>query len=400
MISQNGLSSVAGFQFAGLSLGGQKRNLGLVYATEPDTIGTAVYTRSDVVAAPVIVSQKMDQLGHGKRAVLINSGIANAFTGKQGLIDAEACINKVASYLGIAASQCYIGSTGVIGKKLNSEVIQGQLQTLVDSLTPDADLDFVEAIMTTDTRPKQASVSFQLNGKTVTIAACAKGSGMIMPNMATMLSVVLTDAAISFELLQQALRDAVADTFNCISVDGDTSTNDSVFLLANGLAGNDRIETAGNDYQTFYQHLQQLLEHMAKEIVNDGEGITKFITIDVLGTPERAKARAVAFSIANSPLVKTAFYGEDLNWGRILMAIGKAMTGMDCSILDIYINRYLVVKQGEPQLNEEEYQKAKQSLKNHAIDIVIDFNQGAQGIRVWTCDFSLEYVKINAHYTT
>jgi glutamate N-acetyltransferase/amino-acid N-acetyltransferase len=187
----------------------------------------------------------------------------------------------------------------------------------------------------------------------------------------------------------------------CISVDGDTSTNDSIFFLSNGLAGNKKIENADSEnYKLFYQNLWDLMEHMAKEIVNDGEGITKFITIDILNTQDRDKAKAVAMSIANSPLVKTALFGEDLNWGRIMMAVGKAMTKMDCSIIDVTINNFEIVKSGEPVISQEDYLKAKQSLKNRNVDIVVDFKQGIEKIRVWTCDYSYDYVKINAHYTT
>jgi glutamate N-acetyltransferase/amino-acid N-acetyltransferase len=400
MISNKGLSAVKGFKFAGIAPGGKKKSMGLLFSTEENTLGTAVYTRSDVKAAPVAISQKMDSLSKHKRAVLINSGIANAFTGKQGLIDAERCITELSKTLDIRPSECYIASTGVIGKTLDMDSILNNMGNLTTGMRDNGNDDFVEAIMTTDTRPKQASVTFPLGGKEVTIAACAKGSGMIMPDMATMLSVVITDAAISHELLAKALGKAIEDTFNCITVDGDTSTNDSVFLLANGLAGNETIIRENEDYKIFYQNLRLLLEHMAKQIVDDGEGITKFITIDITNTPSRELAKKVAFSIANSPLVKTAFYGQDLNWGRILMAVGKAMTKMDCSIIDVFINGYRIVNHGEPETETPEYDKARKSLKNREIGLKISFNQGDQGIRVWTCDFSLDYVKINAHYTT
>ncbi|HEX2945172.1 MAG TPA: bifunctional glutamate N-acetyltransferase/amino-acid acetyltransferase ArgJ [Clostridia bacterium] len=401
MIDKKGLAAVKGFKFSGTALAGNKKNMGLLYSTVENTIGTAVYTRNDVTAAPVIISKKMDNESSHKRAILINSGTANAFTGKQGLIDAENCVIKLSQCLNISPCECYIGSTGVIGKKLDMDSIISNIEHAVKGLEYGSEKDFIEATMTTDTRIKQASVTFELDGVQANIAACAKGAGMIMPNMATMLCSMITDVSISHEMMSKALRDAVEDTFNCISVDGDTSTNDSIFFLSNGLAGNKRIENADSEnYKLFYLNLQELMEHMAKEIVNDGEGVTKFITIDILNTPDRDKAKAVAISIANSPLVKTALFGEDLNWGRIMMAVGKAMTKMDCSIIDVTINDFEIVKSGEAVISQEDYLKARQSLKNRNIDIAIDFKQGTEKIRVWTCDFSYDYVKINAHYTT
>ena len=401
MINNKGLKAVKGFKFSGIALEGDKKNMGLLYSTVENTIGTAVYTRSDVLAAPVIISKKMDGESNSKRAILINSGTANAFTGKQGLADAESCVKKLAQCINVSPSECYIGSTGVIGKKLDVDLIISNMEYVVKGLDHGSEKDFIEATMTTDTRIKQASVDFELDGVQVNIAACAKGSGMIAPNMATMLCSVITDVSISHEVMSKALHDVVEVTYNCITVDGDTSTNDSIFFLSNGLAGNKKIEnTDSGNYKLFYQNLRELMEHMAKEIVNDGEGITKFITIDILNTPDRNKAKDVAMSIANSPLVKTALFGEDLNWGRIMMAVGKAMTQMDCSIIDITINNFQIVKNGEPIISQEDYLKAKQSLKNRNVDIIIDFKQGTEKIRVWTCDYSYDYVKINAHYTT
>lgn len=401
MITNKGLSAVKGFKFSGIALKGSKKNLGLVYSSVKDTYGTAVYTRSDIKAAPVLISQIMDSETNRKRAVLINSGIANAFTGKRGLIDADNCISALSKRLLINKNECYIGSTGVIGKKLEVDSIVSGIDRLVSRLNEDEDTNFARAIITTDTKIKQASIKCDIKGYCVNIAACVKGAGMIMPNMATMLCVVITDASISHDLMHTSLRRAVEETFNCITVDGDTSTNDTIFFLANGLAGNRTIKSkSSNSYRIFYKNLCLLLEHMAKEVVNDGEGITKFITINVINTPTREKAKSVALSIANSPLVKTAFYGEDLNWGRILMAIGKSMTGMNCEMIDISINNYKIVKKGEPEIGTEDYLNAQASLKKREINLLINFNLGKESIRVWTCDMSLDYVKINAHYTT
>lgn len=402
MISKEGLTKVKGFQYAGIYAGGEteKRNIGLIYSTVPETAGVGIYTKSDVKAAPVQISKENDSKTHVKKALLINSGNANAFTGKKGYLDAKGCVEKVANLLHIDSSEVYVGSTGVIGQKLEIDNILSGVDKVVAELHEDEAhaLNFIEAIMTTDTRVKQASVSFELDGKTVNIASCVKGAGMIMPDMATMLCAILTDAAINPELMQKALKESVATTFNCITIDGDTSTNDSIFLLSNGLAGNQKIEEENEDYKIFQEKLHELMEHMCKEVVRDGEGVTKFITIDVVNTPTYEQARTIAYSIGNSPLVKTTFYGGQLNWGRLLMAIGKAQTGLNCTEIDVYVNGYLIVSDGEPNLSSEEFEKAQSTLKETDIDIRIDFKQGKEKIRIWTSDYSYDYIKINAHY--
>ena len=396
-MNKKGLENVRGFEYSGIKISGKKNNMGIVYSTVENTIGKAVYTQNDIVAAPVIVSKEMDVLSDKKRAIIINSGTANAFTGKQGIIDAKSTIRELAHQLNIDESQCYIGSTGVIGEKMDMEHILSNIKRLVDIKDRRKSIDFIEAIMTTDTRIKQSSVECEINGKKVNIAACAKGAGMIMPNMATMLSVVVTDANISSDILDSALKEAIKSTLNCITVDGDTSTNDSVFLLANGLANNEKINKKDNNYFIFVEKLRELLEDIAKQIVNDGEGVTKFITLEVVNTVTYEQAKSIAFSVANSPLVKTALFGQSLNWGRLMMAIGKARTGIDCSKIDIWINDIQILKYGE-LIDTKSYDEAQESLKNRDINIKIDFNQGKEKIKVWTCDFSYDYVKINADY--
>ncbi len=403
MINKIGLSAVKGFKYAGISVGdSKKKSIGLIYSETEETYGVAVYTKNDIVAAPVIVSKENDSITRKKRAILINSGIANTFTGTKGLNDAKKCALKVSDLLSINPGEVYIGSTGVIGKQLDENVILHGIETATKNLMEDEKnaLDFVQAIMTTDTRVKQASISFDIAGKKVNIASCVKGAGMIMPNMATMLCVITTDAKISPEIMYKALKESVDHTFNCITIDGDTSTNDSIFLLANGLANNELIASDGENYQIFLQNLRFLMEHMAKEVVNDGEGITKFITINVTNTPTREKAKAIAFSIGNSPTVKTTFYGQALNWGRLMMAIGKAQTCLNCNIIDVFINGFEIVKAGQPTLSSEEFNQAEKSLVNKNIDILIDFKQGSEKITIWTCDYSIEYIKINANYIT
>jgi|BioPla2DNA2_1021312.scaffolds.fasta_scaffold31321_2 glutamate N-acetyltransferase/amino-acid N-acetyltransferase len=404
MVNKNGLTMVKGFKYAGINAGGDsnKKNIGLVYSTVEETYGVAVYTKSDVKAAPVIISMNNDKATTKKRAVLINSGNANAFTGKRGFCDAENCVSEVSKLLGIKQDEVYIGSTGIIGRKLEADNILSGIGKAVEELEEGENkaIDFIEAIMTTDTKVKQASISFEIGGKTINIASCVKGAGMIMPNMATMLCLITTDANITPDMMSKALKESVEHTFNCITIDGDTSTNDSIFLLSNGIARNTVIDSDGEDFKIFAKHLHILMEHMAKEVVNDGEGVTKFITIDIVNTPTKKQAKKIAFSIGNSPLVKTTFYGNQLNWGRLMMAVGKAQTGLNCEIVDVYINKYKVVEDGEPALSSEEFKKAEQSLTDRNIDILIDFKQGTEKIRIWTCDYSLDYIKINANYIT
>lgn len=403
MINKIGLTAVKGFKFAGISTGdSKKKNIGLIYSETEETYGVAVYTKSDIVAAPVIVSKENDSITRKKRAILINSGIANAFTGIKGINVAKSCVSKVSDLLGINPGEVYIGSTGVIGRQLEEGVILNGIETATRGLMDDESkaMDFIQAIMTTDTRVKQASISFEIAGRKINIASSVKGAGMIMPDMATMLCVITTDAKISPDMLHRALKESVEHTFNCITIDGDTSTNDSIFLLANGLANNELIDSDGENYRIFAQNLHTLMEHMAKEVVNDGEGITKFITIKVTNTPTRENAKAIAFSIGNSPVVKTTFYGQQLNWGRLMMAIGKAQTGLNCNIIDVFVNGFQIVKNGQPTLSSEEFNEAEKSLVNKNIDILIDFKQGSEKITIWTCDYSIDYIKINANYIT
>lgn len=404
MVSTDGLKQVPGFRYAGAQAGDgcKKRNIGIIYSEVEETYGVGVYTQNDVLAAPVIISKENDKSTNIKRAVLINSGNANAFTGKVGYQDASSCVAKASNLLNINKDQVYIGSTGIIGRKLDVDNIMIGIENVVAELDTGEEnaLKFIEATMTTDTRPKQASVSFDLNGNTINIAACAKGSGMIMPDMATMLCVIITDALIVPEMMSKALKSCTESTFNRITIDGDTSTNDSIFFLANGVAKNSIISSENDDFSVFTEKLHILMEHIAKELVKDGEGVTKFITIKVKNVPTEDQAKTIAFSIGNSPLVKTTLYGNQLNWGRLLMAIGKAKTGLNCNVIDIYINDYKIVETGEPTLTTEEYAKAQDTLLGRDINITIDFKSGSKEITIWTSDYSLEYIKINANYMT
>jgi glutamate N-acetyltransferase/amino-acid N-acetyltransferase len=399
MTIKNGMGVIPGFLFSGISLDGKRKNYGLIASANPKTIGTAAYTKNDLPAAPVIVSKEMDAYTSRKRAILVNSGQANALTGKKGIQDARRCLQELGRQLGIPVQTCYMASTGVIGRALNMKSMLKNMPDLVRNLSASGSDDFAEAILTTDTRPKSARIKFNLAGKRVTIAACVKGAGMIMPNMATMLCFTLTDAHITRGLLRKALRSAVEETFNSLSVDSDTSTNDSVFMLASGEAGNAivRDKQSGNFF-TFRKSLSELYQRLAWELISDAEGVTKKLFIHVRQAASVAKARAIAFSVANSPLVKTAFFGEQLNWGRIAMAVGKTMTGVKTEKLDIRINGYEIVEKGVPVYTQEVYKAAEKSLKREVINIEIKLNQGSAHKRVLATDLSLEYVKINANY--
>jgi glutamate N-acetyltransferase / amino-acid N-acetyltransferase len=391
------LSTVPGFRFAGIPLTGTKGKLGLLISDEPDTTGAALYTRNDFKAAPVLISQRQDQLSTRKRAVLVNSGCANAFTGQKGLSDAESCLEALAQKYEIPSEECYLASTGVIGHRLPMDAMLQAIRVIEPQPGSAAAQEFVQSILTTDTHPKTAIREFDLGTKRTHLAGCVKGAGMIQPNLATMLCFVITDVKITQTMLRRALAAASQDTLNSVTIDSDTSTNDTVLVLANGRAGNPTIADEDDRYQAFAEQLRQLLEALALELVADGEGATKRLTIEVLGAKNSEAAQLAAFSIANSPLVKTAFFGEQLNWGRIVMAVGKAMIGADPQSVDVNINTYPVVAKGEPQ-SDEIYRQAEASLKQKEILIQVNLNAGPASKKVWTCDYSLDYIKINANY--
>ncbi len=389
---------VEGFRWGAADLGQRgRKNVGVLVTDRP-TIGAGVYTTSDVVAAPVVVSRE-----HGsnasKRALIINAGQANAYTGQPGLDDARQTCRALAQCIDARPDEIFIASTGVIGARPPVDLIEKALPSLIEGAHEDGLADFASAIMTTDTRPKFHGSVVQVGKQTVRFAGCSKGAGMIMPNMATMLAVVVTDASIDGPTLQSALQQANAASFNCITVDGDTSTNDSVFALANGASGGAAIKAGSAAYQSFVQGLTAHLIFLAQEIVRDGEGATKFIEVRIRGATTRAAAHTVALSIANSPLVKTAFHGEDLNFGRIAMAIGKARTGMDPNRVEIKIGQHVVASAGAIATGESAV-AAQAALREPEITLEVDFKQGEAASTVWTCDLSAEYIRINADYTT
>lgn len=390
---------VSGFRWGAIEIAGRgRRNLGLLVADRPETVGAGVYTTSDIVAAPVMVSRSHGALAT-KRAVIINAGQANAYTGNAGVKDAERTCQAVADALAVKAQEVFVASTGVIGARPPVDAIERALPALVGRLRADGLPDFAQAIMTTDTRAKTHQSVARVKGASVHFAGCSKGAGMIMPNMATMLGVVATDARIAGSTLRKALQLANDRSFNCITVDGDTSTNDSVFVLASGACAGEVIEDGSAAFDAFVSALAEHLVVLAKEIVRDGEGATKFIEIRVRGATSTDAARAVAMSIANSPLVKTAFHGEDLNFGRIAMAIGKARTGMNMDQLRITVGSHVVASNGAIAQGAQ-LAEAEEALKATEITMEIDFSQGPGDATVWTCDLSAEYIRINADYTT
>jgi glutamate N-acetyltransferase/amino-acid N-acetyltransferase len=358
-----------------------------------------VFTTSKVQAAPVLVDKLQLKRTSTVRAVVANSGNANACTGEPGLNDAWAMIKATARALNIDESEVLVSSTGVIGQYLPIEKIQAGIHEAVTMLSREGHVAAAEAIMTTDTFPKELAVRLDLEGIDVTIGAMVKGSGMIAPNMATMLGFITSDVRISPSLLQDALKRAVDHSFNRISVDGDTSTNDMVVLLANGAAGNPEIRDHDDpSFHLFYEVLEYLLIKLSKMIVLDGEGATKFIEIVVSGASSEEVAVCAAKAIANSNLVKTAIHGEDANWGRILAALGYSGIDFNPAAVEIYFDDLPILQQNY-RIGFSE-QQAKQILGRKEIKITVNLNQGNCSASFWTCDLSSEYVAINANYRT
>jgi glutamate N-acetyltransferase/amino-acid N-acetyltransferase len=399
-ILQTGITSPKGFLASGIHCGVKKTNkdLALIYS-EVSANAAAVFTTSLVQAAPVVISKSQVEKSNECRAIVINSGNANACTGERGLDDAWAILKNTAWLLDVYEHEVMVSSTGVIGKFLPIENILNGLKGAADNLNKMGSRDAAEAIRTTDTFAKEYAIEFNLGGKNVRLGGIAKGSGMIAPNMATMLSFITTDAMISPELLQHALKKACDKSFNRISVDGDTSTNDMVVLLANGLAGNKELfNTNDPQFSIFYEALEHVLVKLAKMIVLDGEGATKFIEVQVNGALSEESAAKAAKSVSNSNLVKTAIHGEDANWGRILAALGYSGIDFDPSTVEIFFGNLPVLQKNfKIDFSEEE---AKNILLNDEIRITVELNQGNNSATFWTCDLSKEYININANYRT
>ncbi len=360
----------------------------------------AVFTRNSFCAAPVIVARKHLRSAR-PRFLLINSGNANAGTGKKGISDAQLCCDGVAKITNCQADQVLPFSTGVIGELLPIDKIQAALQDLVDRLSVEAWSDAAHGIMTTDTVAKGVSRQMDIDGARITITGIAKGAGMIRPDMATMLSYIATDATISPELLQHCLESAVSDSFNSITIDGDTSTNDACILMATAKSGMAEITDAkSRQYRQFEKVVREVCQTLAEAIVRDGEGATKFVTVDVRGGKSDAECRKVAYTVAHSPLVKTALFASDPNWGRILAAVGRSgIADLDVNLVSIYLDDVCIVRHGS---RAAEYQESSGAavMAREEITIKIDLGRGDAKARIWTNDLSYEYIRINAEYRT
>lgn len=392
-----GVTAPHGFLAGGLFAGIRKakKDVALIFSPTP-ALAAAVFTTNRTQAAPVLVDKEQLRKSSHCRAIAINSGNANACTGERGLTDAWEMVDTTARALGIPREEVLISSTGVIGQYLPMDKILPGIETLAKQLTATGSHDAAEAIMTTDTHAKEAAVRFSVDGASVTVGAIAKGSGMIAPNMATMLAFVTTDAVIELPALQQALRAATRVSFNRISVDGDMSTNDMLGILANGLAGNPVITTGSASFKAFQHALTFVLVRLAKMIARDGEGATKLVEVHVTGAATEDAAEQAARAVANSNLVKTAIHGADANWGRIIAAVGYSGIEFSPDLVEIGFNTVPVLRKNyEIVLNEE---KAKAELLKENVTIMINLNQGTAHARFWTCDLTKDYVHINASY--
>ena len=390
---------IKGFSFSAVEAGiryPDRLDLGLIYSDIP-CVTAGLFTTNQVKAAPVIIDKERLK-GAYAQAILVNSGCANACTGAKGMEVARATSGLVSKALGIADDLVQISSTGVIGEQLNLAPFERSIPTLVNELSADNFERVAQAIMTTDTVQKIAQTTLKIGGKEVKIMGMAKGAGMIMPNMATMLAFVFTDARINFPELHKSLVKGTDRTFNRITIDGDTSTNDMVLVMANGAAENPWIDgDSPQDQQLFQDGLETVLKDLALQIVSDGEGATKMITIRVCGAKENADAEKIARTIATSSLVKTAFFGEDANWGRILAAMGRSGVRFSPDRVDLAFGDVLIVKNGL-SLGKEAEAAATLILKEKSFAVCVDLKDGPGCEEIFTCDFSLDYVKINADY--
>ena len=389
---------VQGFKAAAVVAGlkkGDALDIALI-VSDREAAAAGIFTTNKVRAAPVILSER--HLENGKaRAIIANAGNANACTGDPGLNDARRTAELVGQGLGISPEDVLVASTGVIGQELDMDLIAGAIPGLTKTLALDAVPLAAQAIMTTDSFPKISSFEGQAGGHTYRITGIAKGAGMIMPNMATMLSFILSDISISSDDLKSALLSSVETTFNRISVDGDTSTNDTVLAMANGLAGNKDL--SGEDYDIFAEGLRNVMWDLARMIVRDGEGATKLVSVEVKNAFSPLDALRAARTVANSSLVKTALYGQDPNWGRVMAALGRAEIEMREDHVDIWIDDVQIVAKGLGRGAEAE-ELAAEIMTRNEFSLTVDLHQGGYHERMLTCDLTHEYVTINADYRT
>ena len=395
-----GITAVPGIRAAGLHAGikaADAKDVALIVTDAPATTA-GVFTRNSVSAAPVLVCGE-HLSDDNAQAVIVNSGNANACTGEVGMANARRMAAATAEQLGIDANLVLVSSTGVIGQQLPMDKIENGIQAAVSALSSEGGADAAEAIMTTDTHPKSVAVEIEIDGTPVRIGGIAKGSGMIAPNMATMLSYLTTDARINAETLQAALNRVVDDTYNLLTVDTDRSTNDTVLILATGHAENAEIVTAaGKDYEAFCEGLLFVCTELVKMLARDGEGATKLVEVIVKHAKNRDDAEKAARAVAESPLVKTAVFANDANWGRIMMAIGKSGAEFDPYQVDVWLADYRLVKNGMDAGYDED--EATALFAQDPVRITIDLRAGDTEITMWTCDYSYDYIRINADYRT
>ncbi|HEX9829641.1 MAG TPA: bifunctional glutamate N-acetyltransferase/amino-acid acetyltransferase ArgJ [Bacteroidota bacterium] len=394
---EGGVTAAQGFVAGGLYCGIRKtkKDLGIIYSETPAAVA-GVFTLNKTQAAPILVCKSQLKRSAQCSAVVVNSGNANACTGERGLNDAWAMVKTTAQELKIPQEHVMVSSTGVIGQYMPIEKITAGIRELAGQLSRTGNNDASEAIMTTDTYAKQVAVKFTLGNAVVTVGGMAKGSGMIAPNMATMLAFITTDAVIDQPLLQKALTSANNRSFNRITVDGDMSTNDMALIMANGYAKNARFGEDSEEYKLFSAALEYVMIKLAKMIARDGEGATKLIEIVVKGATTEEEAAQAASAVANSNLVKTAIHGADANWGRILAAVGYSGIEFNPDNVEVSFNDLPVLKRNYEIVLDEE--KAKQILAQENIVVTIHLNQGQQSARFWTCDLTKEYIHINASY--
>ncbi len=388
-------STAAGIKYEG------RKDMAMI-VSEREAVSAGTFTSNVVKAAPVKWDMRLVTEEMYARAVVVNAGIANACTGDEGIKYCRKTAEAVEKALDIPANQVLVASTGVIGMQLPMEKLEAGISVMAPELegTAESGLEAARAIMTTDTKPKEAAVAFEVGGKTVTLGGMCKGSGMIHPNMCTMLSFVTTDLAISKELLQEALRENVKDTYNMISVDGDTSTNDTVLLLANGMAGNKEITEKGEDYQKFVEALNAVNTALARKMAGDGEGATALFETKVIHADTKEHAKTLAKSVICSSLTKAAIYGHDANWGRILCALGYSGVDFDPERIELFFEsksgRILIYKDGVAADYSEE--EATKILSDEEVTVLVDMKMGEAEAAAWGCDLTHEYVTINADY--
>lgn len=399
-----GVNAAKGFMANGLNAGiknNVKKDMALVYSEKP-CVAAGVFTTNKVKAAPVKWDYNVVHNSPYAQAVVVNSGVANACTGEEGYGYCMDMAETVGNEMKLPKDAVLVASTGVIGRQLPMDIIKEGIKKLPKGLKPDEEAATLaaEAIMTTDTKSKQVAVNFEIDGKVVTVGGMCKGSGMIHPNMATMLCFITTDCMIKKDLLQKALSEIVNDTFNMISVDGDTSTNDSVLLLANGMAENKIIDTEDENYKKFYEALYYIMEELSKKIAGDGEGCTCLFEVRVLNALTKEDAKTMAKSVVCSSLTKAAIYGHDANWGRILCAMGYSGAEFDPELVDIYFEsacgRLQIVKDGRADDYSEE--EATKILSKEHVIAICDCKQGTFNATAYGCDLTHEYVNINADY--